>query len=262
MRIMGLLTAEAGAGSVASARRKVGRLWWAAAVAAALGASGCEPKAAPPTHTHSYLHSITLDQEAAKAGGQHPSPPPATSVKQPSVDKVAAQIKTEWEPELAARAIRAPEDVPTLARDAFFYEMMADHLREVGTSGVDGAPLALSPSARAARARFKAEIAAKQAKAFPVLRKAYVTMIGQRLWVTDIAVSGHGRGINFVGAIFAANANIQAAEAAALSDLQRYRFSTAAYHWCRGCSGSIYTLETPSDRAVGRWENGSFTEVK
>jgi uncharacterized protein DUF6538 len=123
--------------------------------------------------------------------------------------------------------------------------------------------LTMPPPYKAVRDNFARALSAKQAKVFPILRAAFAKLAGQQLWSQDIYVRSSGRQITYTAAIFAANANIAAAEHASEVSLMKLRFSRALYEWCRGCGGHYYyELQVPPDGAVGVWSGSEFDPVK
>lgn len=99
-------------------------------------------------------------------------------------------------------------------------------------------------------AKFEAALAAKQAAVFPVLRKAYREFSKGNLWERDIEVRGSGRSIEYVGVIFARNANIKAVQDELGADLLRLRFDKATYRWIRDGDGARYDLDAPADGKI------------
>lgn len=87
-------------------------------------------------------------------------------------------------------------------------------------------------------------------KGFPVLRKAYREFSKGNLWERDIEVRGSGRSIEYVGVIFARNANIKAVQDELGADLLRLRFDKATYRWIRDGDGARYDLDAPADGKI------------
>jgi hypothetical protein len=104
------------------------------------------------------------------------------------------------------------------------------------------------------REHFRSQLAATQARAFPVLRDAYGPALRQALWDDDISARTIGDGfrvVEFVGALFAANRNKRVFHETVRDNLRALRFREARYRWYRGASEYTYwRMDPPSDREV------------
>lgn len=140
-----------------------------------------------------------------------------------------------------------------------------DALSEAARVLQEHPPASLTPDAARSGARLRDALVSRQRKDFPILRKAYGEILGRAAWEQDIEVTVQGTGnktIRFIGGTFAANRNVASAQAVAQPNVDKLRFGRTQYEWYRGSEGQTYTLTTPSDGAVGLWENGRFVEVQ
>lgn len=84
-------------------------------------------------------------------------------------------------------------------------------------------------------ASLERELKRVQVREFPKIRRAYVKVLDSALWEDDIELSCQGAGCKyalFVGAKFAANANIKAFETTIVGEsLDRMRFQQSRYKW-------------------------------
>lgn len=103
----------------------------------------------------------------------------------------------------------------------------------------------------------EARLSSFQQRALPKLRQSFKQVASQMLWEQDIEVGLVGNStIVFVGALFAANANIKQVQEQVHELLTKLRFKHARYQWYRGSRGSVYTLGTPADAVVAVYDNG------
>ena len=100
-------------------------------------------------------------------------------------------------------------------------------------------------------ADIKKKLISLQKKEFPKMRKAYSEIIAQKLWVNDTYVNASGSSntiINFSGAVFATNKNIQETQNSLFTVLSEFRFKETRYRWYKGADEfTYYKLESPKD---------------
>lgn len=124
----------------------------------------------------------------------------------------------------------------------------------------NGANLDLGPDGQKKRQRFRELLVRKQAEMFPALRDAYGPAMRTQLWEADGSARTIGSGyrtVEFVAAIFAANANIKKIHTQVYEQLLMLRFTRAQYKWFSQASEfSYYTLEPPKDTDLVKWESG------
>jgi hypothetical protein len=99
--------------------------------------------------------------------------------------------------------------------------------------------------------KLQKELKALRIKAMPVLRKRWAKAMGETLWENDVTVKCFGKGnktIEFVGGMFAANANIKDSQDAASDALYLLRFTRANYKWYSGDDEyTYYTMKSLGD---------------
>lgn len=97
-------------------------------------------------------------------------------------------------------------------------------------------------------------VAKRQKKDFPQLRKRYVELVAAKLWENDIDVTVSGKRneyINFTAGMFAANKNKQEVQQTLSSVLSQFRFKQTRYRWYKGQDEyTYYTLESAADESV------------
>lgn len=124
----------------------------------------------------------------------------------------------------------------------------------------NGANLDLGPDGQKKRQRFRELLVRKQAEMFPALRDAYGPAMRTQLWEADGSARTIGAGyrtVEFVSAVFAANANIKKIHTQVYEQLLMLRFTRAQYKWFSQASEfSYYTLEPPKDTDLVKWEYG------
>jgi hypothetical protein len=90
-----------------------------------------------------------------------------------------------------------------------------------------------------------------QIKEYPRIRKEYVAISKEKLWINDISVSSSGQNnttITYTGGIFAANANKQEFIDKLYKALERYRFKKVNFKWYEHDDRyTYYTLNSPAD---------------
>ncbi|HAJ04142.1 MAG TPA: hypothetical protein DCL55_13045 [Brevundimonas sp.] len=169
----------------------------------------------------------------------------------------AARLDGYWTEklgEISTSPPSAPDEIWN--RESVF----ADIARELE----DGAEFKSNAAAARSMTNLRRALISKQATVFPVLRRGYGTLVGRAVWEQDVEIvveGGGGRTIRFIAGMFAANRNIASAQQSALPHIQKLRFGRSQYEWYRGSRYQYYSLETPTDRAVGYWESGRFVEV-
>ncbi|MGQ2989743.1 MAG: hypothetical protein ACT6RD_07495 [Brevundimonas sp.] len=171
-------------------------------------------------------------------------------------DRASEAFKAQQQA-LSGLATSAPETPEAIWQRVSAYEEVARVLSEHPAASFD-------PTTAAERTKLVAAASAKQRADFPVLRRAYGKIIGRAMWEQDVEVIVEGSGnrtIRFIAAMFAANRNIGSAQSGASQHLHKLRFGRSQYEWYRGSEGQVYSLEVPSDSAVGEWAAGDFTEV-
>lgn len=93
------------------------------------------------------------------------------------------------------------------------------------------------PAIKKLAKQLKPKVAAMQVKEFPQLRKAYVKIVGRKMWENDIEVSSSGTGskyITFTGGIFSLNKNKKDFQVELNEVLTLFRFKEARYKWYEG----------------------------
>jgi hypothetical protein len=112
----------------------------------------------------------------------------------------------------------------------------------------------LTDDERAKVAELRKNLVLRQRQAFPVIRDKVGPLISNELWMSDGKARTFGNRfttIEFIGASFAANANIAKAHEAILALLVRMRFKGAQYKWYSEQEDyTYYKIDSPSDGAV------------
>jgi hypothetical protein len=173
------------------------------------------------------------------------APPPAKAADTPSdpaqdAESYIAELQKMILPVVEEPSGKGPYPEPEMRGRMGDIEFWNRHLAK-------GRAMTMTPEQRAVVDRFEASLKAKQITEFPKLRAAYRAQAKKKLWVNDVDVSGSGRNIEFVGAMFAAHKNIADAMATLNADLNQYRFGRATYMWMRDGEFSYYDLKTPKD---------------
>jgi uncharacterized small protein (DUF1192 family) len=179
-----------------------------------------------------------------------------------TISDLDENLGINWPKEIADQPVTEPTDADELRDRENFFGTMASYLEAAQIDGSDGNPVPMPPKTVALKAKLRADLAAKQVKVFPLLRRAYVKILAAKVWENDVYVTGTGRSITFTGALFAANADIAASHEALVTELLQLRFNREIYEWCHGCGGSHYDLVVPPDAAVGRWDGQRFVPIK
>lgn len=92
---------------------------------------------------------------------------------------------------------------------------------------------------------------AAQKKHYPVMRKAYATIMKNKLWEEDIDVTFGGKIITLTGGYFAANANIKKTQEDLVDIFTKLRFSQVNYKWMKYADEfTYYKLETQPDASL------------
>lgn len=90
-----------------------------------------------------------------------------------------------------------------------------------------------------------------QAKEFPIMRKRYGKVTGQKLWENDIYVRTSGAKnevLNISGAVFASNMNIKNSQIEISSVLEKLRFKEVRYRWYKESDEYTYfRIDAPKD---------------
>ncbi|MDR7230977.1 hypothetical protein J2X45_002068 [Caulobacter sp. BE264] len=157
--------------------------------------------------------------------------------------RFALQIDDHLMASVEAISTAPPDSMPDVWARLGEIERMAAKVRE-------GRGTKLNDAQRKKLAKFEAALAAKQEQVFPQLRKAYRSLSKSTLWERDIDVKGSGRTIEYIGGLFASNANIKAAQDVVGADLLRLRFDIARYRWIPDGRGAQYSLGAPPDREI------------
>ena len=117
-----------------------------------------------------------------------------------------------------------------------------------------GAEARESAAVKHLAASVKMELAAFQGREFPRLRRAWAKAAGAALWENDVTAAvrgGSAETVEFVGGLFAANANIKRTQESLQEALGRLRFKRVNYKWIPSAPKyTYYTLSTPADRVV------------
>jgi len=91
----------------------------------------------------------------------------------------------------------------------------------------------------------------KQEKAFPELRRAWVSAMDAAMWESNIEVDAEGRAasvVRFTGGVFASNKAVADAQESISDQVQRLRFKKVKYLWIASASEyQLYTIESKAD---------------
>lgn len=91
----------------------------------------------------------------------------------------------------------------------------------------------------------------KQEKAFPELRRAWVSATDAAMWESNIEVDAEGRAasvVRFTGGVFASNKAVADAQESVSDQVQRLRFKKVKYLWIPSASEyQLYTIESKAD---------------
>lgn len=88
-----------------------------------------------------------------------------------------------------------------------------------------------SENDKALKGQWEKKLKAIQIKNFPKARQIWAANCKQEMWKQDVDVNFSGKTITFVGGIFAANANKQAAYEAIADALRDLRFKRCNFKW-------------------------------
>lgn len=168
----------------------------------------------------------------------------------------AERVESVWLPMLKKIDMAEPTTAPALWQRVSAIEEVVRGLND-GSEFREGA-------AGKARMKLASAIRSKQVDMFPVLRRAYGKITREVMWPADVEVATSGAGsrtITFTGAHFAANRNIGSAQETVRPFLQKLRFSKSSYEWVRNGEGYSYELLSPTDRDIGTWEGGRFSQI-
>lgn len=72
-----------------------------------------------------------------------------------------------------------------------------------------------------------------QRREFPILRREYVKIAKQKMWIEDIEVSSWGSSITFTGGTFVSNRNISEFNSVISETLMSFRFKRVNYKWIK-----------------------------
>lgn len=222
-------------------------------------------KAEPPAWAPPIAAVVAVAAAFGVQAALTPGPAPSAEAPKPPAKKLA----------LDSEAQRLVDEYAAMDDGARFALQIDDHLmasvEAIATSPADNMPdiwarlgeierlaskvreghgTTMNDAQRKKLAKFEAALAAKQEQVFPQLRKSYRSLSKSTLWEKDIDVRGSGRTIEYIGGIFASNANIKAAQDAVGADLTRLRFDIARYRWIPDGKGAQYSLDAPLDRKV------------
>lgn len=108
-------------------------------------------------------------------------------------------------------------------------------------------------------------LSTSQTRLLPRLRLGFRKRAGELLWEHDAYVSVSGDGnkiIHFTAPMFAANANIKAAQEQLTEILTKLRFKQVHYRWYKGADESTYyKLDTPLDAKLTYFLYGEFQDM-
>jgi hypothetical protein len=167
------------------------------------------------------------------------------------------RVEHYWMPEMRKASPQTAASDDEIGKARLLFEEAA---RELEASK----QLASTYGLQAAQETLRSTTSAKQRAAFPVWRRTYAERVGKRLWSRDITVKllGGGRTVEFVGGMFAANANIGTFHQGMKADLRALRFDEASYRWLPDADGWTYKLDTPTDGELGYWDGEKFVTVR
>lgn len=173
-------------------------------------------------------------------------------------NEFAERVQTYWLPQVNGFAATPPTSAADIWNTIAKLEDAARALEDSNATLLDA-------NGQKAQRDLRNAIAAKQRTLFPILRSAYGKVVGQAMWESDIdiRVGGAGnRNITWTGGLFAARANIARGQGEAQTHLLKLRFVHSTYEWARGIGErNTYTMDAPSDDAVGYWDGGTFKSV-
>lgn len=99
--------------------------------------------------------------------------------------------------------------------------------------------------------KLEKKVLARQAQAFPKLRKNYADAAAEKLWESNIYVTVSGANnsvLNMTGGLFASNKNIKQTQETIQEIATQFRFKEVRYRWYKGADEfTYYKLETPKD---------------
>lgn len=176
----------------------------------------------------------------------------AETAKADSLRRIADKERTEKERQALIN------EIPELIR-AFDAAKYTGKPYEIAAGGSDLAAIAM----RVVQAEldsvpgavsWRAELQAKQATAFPALRKAWVESMDQILWEDNInvkAVNKDASVIKFIGGAYASNKNIKETQEKMAEQMRLLRIKQVRYLWIPSDDEyQYYKLNTPSDREL------------
>ena len=163
------------------------------------------------------------------------------------------KVNTSFIPQVANLSLSEPDTLDDLWKRENEIEVLATFLDGDRLTNPDGTEHPDRPEMAAARKKFHAALSAKQAKVYPVLRRAYIKLIANKVWADNVIVRGKDRHIIYTSAMFASNGNIQTAYDGLAFDLRKLRFKRVSFPWYQGGNGYYYDLDVPSDSTVVIW---------
>ena len=228
-------------------------LVWFACIMFGIGIGSTFDKRLPPTVTaKAGTAPSSSTPDPAK-----PATPPSTPAQDQTTDFIAL-VDSSYLPQVAHLSISEPDTLDALWKRENEIEVLATFLDSDRISDPDsrdprGGTKPDTPPLAAARKKFRAALSAKQAKVYPVLRRAYIKLIANKVWADNVIVRGKDRHIIYTSAMFASNGNIQTAYDGLAFDLRKLRFKRVSFPWYQGGSGYYYDLDVPSDTTVVIW---------
>jgi hypothetical protein len=168
------------------------------------------------------------------------------------------RLGSYWRPQLEA----IPITEPATAEDIW---ARAKSFDDLGRALHDSEIAELAPGEKRQRDAFRVALAAKQAKVFPLLRKAYVGLVEHGLWLNNVDAEVRGERastLHLTGGVFASNRNVDEMQRANAGALRKLRFTGSEYAWHKGSEAVRYTLHSPNDQAIGYTEGDSFIPVR
>lgn len=195
--------------------------------------------------------SAVVAQAAPKVG-----PAPKAEVRDQASDFISL-VDSSYLPQVANLSLSEPDSVDEIWKRENQIEVLATFLDgqrvpNVIEGDASGAAKKEVQALVAAKKRFHSALSAKQAKLYPVLRRAYIKLIANKVWADNVIVSGRDRHIIYTSAMFASNSNIQTAYENLAFDLRKLRFKRASFPWYEGSRAYYYNLDVPSDSSFGR----------
>jgi hypothetical protein len=194
------------------------------------------------------VSSLTDDDKADAK-----SPDAESSAQAPEHTQTPEELQEQLKRELAS--FKKPSTMQAIAEDNTVEQLqMRLIVYNLWATMVAKADGSASSETTTLGKELRDNVAKRQRKDFPGLRKRYVEVIASKLWENDIDVTVSGKRneyINFTAGMFATNKNIKDVQGTLSSILQQFRFKQARYRWYKGDDDyTLFTLESEADDKV------------